>query len=154
MYLISQMAQLIFGGLNINNKQYCNNHVLSLTHMFILNVCLTKSMHGLYTSTQHLDKTLEPLNWIRVRPSRCEEHSCKLSHVLYYVACNFRKYPTFKQHTRPSFYIHIPSNGSHLNSVLPLLLCTLMMGMARKKDQQMSMIRRKGEQMSVMMKDN
>jgi hypothetical protein len=41
---------------------YCNKHVLSLTHMLILNVCLTTSLHGLYTSTQHLNETLEPLN--------------------------------------------------------------------------------------------
>jgi hypothetical protein len=31
--------------------------------MLILNVCLTMCMHGLYTSTQHLDETLELLNW-------------------------------------------------------------------------------------------
>jgi hypothetical protein len=42
-------------------------------------------MHGLYTSTQHLDETLEPLNWIRVRPSRRDEHSRERSPVMYYV---------------------------------------------------------------------
>ncbi len=44
---------------------YCNERVLSLTQMLILNVCLTMSMHGLRTS-KHLDQTLEPLNWITV----------------------------------------------------------------------------------------
>jgi hypothetical protein len=94
---------------------YCNKCVFSLTHMLILNVCLTMSMHGLYTSTQHLDETLEPLNWIRVHHSCRDKHSCKLSHVLYYVSCKIGKYVTFKPHTRPLFHIFIPSNGSHLD---------------------------------------
>ncbi len=93
---------------------YCNKCVLSLTNTLVLNECLTVSMHGLYTSTQHLNKTLEPLNWIRVHPSHRDEHSCECSHVLYYVSCNISKYTTFKPHTRPSFRIFIPSNGSHL----------------------------------------
>jgi hypothetical protein len=96
---------------------YCNKRVFSLTHTLILNVCLTTSMHGLYMSTQHLDETLEPLNWIRVRTSRRDKHFCERSHVLYYVSCNISKYTTFKPHTSPSFCIFIPSNGSHLKSV-------------------------------------
>jgi len=78
-------------------------------------ICLTTSMHGLYMSTQHLDETLEPLNWIRACPSCRDEHSCERWHVLYYVSCNIRKYTTFKPHTRPLFRIFIPSNSSHLN---------------------------------------
>ncbi len=66
---------------------YYNKRVLSLTHTPILNVCLTMSMHGLPSSTQHLDQTLEPLNWIRVCPSRPNEYSRKRSHVLY---CDIR----------------------------------------------------------------
>ncbi len=72
-------------------------------------------MHGLYTSTQHLDETLEPLNWIRVRPSHRDKHSCEHSHVLYYVSCNMSKYMPFKPNTCPSFCIFLPSNSSHLN---------------------------------------
>ncbi len=75
------------------------------------------SMHGLYTSTQHLDETLEPLNWIRICPSHCDEHSSKHSHVLYYISCNISKYTTFKPHNRPSFCIFIPSTGYHLKFV-------------------------------------
>jgi hypothetical protein len=72
-------------------------------------------MHGLYTSTQHFDETLEPLNWTRVRPSRRDEHSRERSPVMYSVECNISKYTTFKPRTRPSFRISIPTNGSHLN---------------------------------------
>jgi hypothetical protein len=79
---------------------YCNKCVLSLTHTLILNVCLTMSMHGLLTSTQHLDKTLEPLNWIRVCPSHHNKHSHERSHVQYCESC---KYTTFMTQTRPSF---------------------------------------------------
>jgi hypothetical protein len=96
---------------------FSNKYVLSLTHMLILNLCLTTSMHGLYTSTQHLDKTLEPLNWIRVCPSFCDKHSGKRSEVLYYVSCNISKYMTFKPDTPR---IHIPSNCSHLNILVDL----------------------------------
>ncbi len=32
-------------------------------------------MYGFHTSTQHLNETLEPLNWIRVHPSCRKEHS-------------------------------------------------------------------------------
>jgi hypothetical protein len=74
-------------------------------------------MHGLYTSTQHLDKTLEPLNWIRVRPSRHDEHFCECSHVMYYDSCNTSKYMTFKPHTCPLFCIFRPNNGSHLSII-------------------------------------
>jgi hypothetical protein len=61
---------------------------------------------------QYLDKTLEPLNWIRVR----DEHSCERSHVLYDVLSKISKYTTFKPHIRPSFRVFIPSNGSHLSN--------------------------------------
>jgi hypothetical protein len=71
-------------------------------------------------STQHLDETLEPLNWIRVCPYSHDEHSHKRSHVLYYVSCNISKYTTFKPHTRPSFLIFIPSNSSHLTKNINL----------------------------------
>ncbi len=98
--------------------KYCNKRVLSITHMLILNVCLTMCMHSLYTSTQHPNETLEPLNWIRVRPSCRDERSHEHSHVLYYVSCNISKYTTFKPQTRPSFRIFIPSNGSHLIKIL------------------------------------
>ncbi len=111
-YLYLQMDNL-----NAVLYKYCNKHALSLTHTIILNVCLTTCMHGLYTSTQHLDETLEPLNWIRVCPSRRDEHSRKRSHVLYYVSCNIIKYTTFKPHTCPSFCIFIPNNGSHLINI-------------------------------------
>jgi hypothetical protein len=104
----------------LQSTRYCNKRVLSPKHMLILNVCLTTNMHGLYTSTQHLNKSLEPLNWIRVWPSRRDKHSRKHSHVLYYVSCNSSKYTTFKPHTRPSFDIFIPSNGSHLIDRLEL----------------------------------
>ncbi len=83
-------------------NMYFNKRVLSLTHMLILNVYITTSMHGLYMSTQHLDETLEPLNWIRVLPSRRDKHSRKRSHVLYYVSCNISNYMTFK----PRFFAH------------------------------------------------
>jgi hypothetical protein len=79
---------------NNNNKTqstpyiYCNKRILLLTHTLILNVCVTMSMHGFHTSTQHLDETLEPLNYIRVHPSCCHKHSHKRSHVLYCVSCN------------------------------------------------------------------
>jgi hypothetical protein len=86
---------------------YCNKCVPSLTYMIILNVCLTTSMHGLHTSTQHLNnETLEPLNWIRVCPSRHHEHSRKGSHVLSCVSFKICKYTRFKPHTRPLFSIH------------------------------------------------
>ncbi len=94
---------------------YCNKCVLLLTHTLIFNLCVTTSMHGLHTSTQHHNETLEPLNWIRVRPSRCNEHSCKCSHVWYCVSCNIIKYTTFKPLRSPSFHIDIRSTDSHLN---------------------------------------
>ncbi len=85
---------------------YCNKRVLSLTHTLILNLCLTMSMHGLYKSTQHLDETLEPLIWIRVRPSCHDNQSRKRSHVLYYVSCKISKYTTFKPHLSLILDIH------------------------------------------------
>ncbi len=93
---------------------YCNKHVLSLTHMRSLNVWLTTSMHGLHTSTLHLNETPEPLNWIRVCPSHCNEHSCECSPVLYCVSRNICKYSTFKPLTHPSFRIYKRSTDSHL----------------------------------------
>jgi hypothetical protein len=80
------------------------------------------SMHGLYTSAQHLDETLEPLNRIRVSPFRRDKHPCERSHVLYYVSCNISKHTTFKPHTHPSFRIFIPSNGSHLKAAHRMLV--------------------------------
>ncbi len=113
-YNITKRFENIFSNSFSWVTKYCNKCVLSLTHMLILNICLTMSMHGLYTTTQHPDKTLEPLNWTRVCPSCRDEHSHEGSHVLYYVSCNISKYTTFKPHTCPSFCIFIPSNGSHL----------------------------------------
>ncbi len=49
-------------------KLYCNKHLLSVTHRLILDVCFKTHMHDLHLSTQHLNKTQEPLNWIRVCP--------------------------------------------------------------------------------------
>jgi hypothetical protein len=106
---------------SIVGRNYCNRCVLLLTHMLILNVCLTTSIHGLHTSMQHLDKTLEPLNWIRVCPSLCSEHAHKRSHVLHCVSCNISKYTTFNPHTRPSFHIYVCSTGSHLTIMLLIL---------------------------------
>ncbi len=77
--------------------------VLSLTHKLILVVGITMSMHGLYMSTQHLNETLEPFYRIRVCHSRCDEHTCERSHVLYHVSCNISKYTTFKPYTYPHF---------------------------------------------------
>ncbi len=90
-------------------------------------------MHGLYMSTQHLDEILEPLNWIRACPSCRDEHSCKHSHVLYYVSCNINKYTTFKPHTCPSFRIFIPSNSPHLiKNKLILVSLTSLINLALK----------------------
>ncbi len=118
---------------SIVGRNYCNKCVLLLTHMLILNVCLTTSMHGLHTSTQHLDKTLKPLNWIRVCPSLCSEHTRKHSHVLHCVSCNISKYKTFNPHTCPSFRIYVCSTGSHLTIMMLTLngsLCSICSALA------------------------
>jgi len=66
----------------------------SYTHLYLY-VCLMYCMHGLWTCILHNSETLEPLTWIRVRPSHHYAHSLSLSlslslsfsrtHVLYHV---------------------------------------------------------------------
>jgi len=79
------------------------------THLYSY-VCFTYCMHGLCTCILHNSETLEPLTWIRVRPSHHYAHSLSLSlslshsfsrtHVLYHVHLNISKYTTFKPITR------------------------------------------------------
>jgi hypothetical protein len=76
------------------------------------------SLHSLHKSTQLLDQTLEPLNWIRVRPSRRTEQvllqavlpegRLKISPNFFKISQNFlnnRKQPfkTSKQHIKAIF---------------------------------------------------
>ena len=72
------------------------------------------------THTQHFDETLEPLTWIRVRPSLRHEHTH--SRVLAcFVTCNMNisKYTNIEPRTRPSF------RTSHLATVLTLMVAVL-----------------------------
>ncbi len=99
------------------DSQYCNKRVLSLTHTLILNVCLPTCIHGLHISTQHLDETLEPLNWIRVRSSRCHEHFCERSHdcnVWHLRSVNIQD----SSNAHVLYFIYTPSNISNLNSTM------------------------------------
>ena len=50
----------------------------SYTHLYSY-VCLTYCMHGLCTCILHNSETLEPLTWIRVRPSHHYAHTLSLS---------------------------------------------------------------------------
>ena len=80
----------------------------SYTHLYSY-VCLTYCMHGLCTCILHNSETLEPLTWIRVRPSHRYAHTLSLSFSLplslahtCVVSCllNISKYTTFKPITR------------------------------------------------------
>ncbi len=93
---------------------YCIKDVLSLTHMLILDVRLTRSMHGLYTSTQHLEETLKPFNWIRVRPlvvTSTPLSACMFCKVFHLRSVNTRD----SSHINVLYFICIPSSGSLLN---------------------------------------
>jgi hypothetical protein len=66
-------------------------------------------MHGLHTYTLHNSETLEPLTWIRVRPSHCYKRSRSLSlftplslvHICFvFSPLNISKYTTFKPITQ------------------------------------------------------
>jgi hypothetical protein len=72
--VISDISMFHFYGKHLC-PWFCNKRVLLLTHTLILNVCLLTCMHSLHMKTQHLVKTLEPLNWIRVRPFCHYKHS-------------------------------------------------------------------------------
>ncbi len=79
--------------------------------MYALNLACTVCAH-----TIHTDETLEPLTWIRLRPSHHYEHTLECSHDL---KCAFfiSNYMTFKQIAcvHLSFIILETSNGSHPN---------------------------------------
>ncbi len=91
---------------------YCNQHVLSITLTLFLNVCLTMSMHGLYTSTQHLGKTLELLNWIRVCPSRLAS-----AHMFYIMSHVTSVNIWHLSHTLVPYFVYL-----YLATVLTLIL--------------------------------
>jgi hypothetical protein len=66
-------------------------------------------MHGLHTSTQYLNETLEPLNWIRVSQANSRELTCSVKSFI-----EDQQIYEF-QATHKSFPLDIiPSTGSHL----------------------------------------
>jgi len=66
----------------IADKKTTYNEGCLYTHLYS-HVCLRYCMHGLCTCTLHNNEILEPLTWIRVRPSHCHSRSLSCTHTCF-----------------------------------------------------------------------